>query len=249
MLNKASEELLAKTIAKQGEKMNLEISSEQGDLLRSFNDSDYFTLAIASAFTWTGHAVKQDGFLKLAIDYLTTGNMSLLNKIKKFTGRFGPQSLSSGLQGWKAILNQLDEQDVLSCDAQGLHNIQAQCLNIVYRLLNQQRILGVGPWLFCAPFKIIAVHRKNLWGSEKLDDVLMPLGLEVVRGVRKLIRHGYTYAHGLDKNMLSEEEGHLIEGMGTVALVQGLSKKIAQISHKRVLHINSGLYLYGKGEL
>ena len=40
--------------------------------------------------------------------------------------------------------------------------------------------------------------------------------------------------------MLSEEEGGLMEGMGTVALVQGMSKKSAQISETRVLHINSG---------
>jgi hypothetical protein len=250
VINKAfDEKLLAKRIAKQGEKMSLEIFSAQDDLVHIFKGSDYFTVAITNAFTWTGHAVKQGDFLKFAIDYLTTGNMASLKKVEKFTGRFGPQSLCSGLQGWRAILNQLGVQDVLSCNAQGLYNIQEQCLNIVYQLLNQQRILGVGPWLFCAPFKIVAAHRKDLWKYESLDDVLMPLGLEVIRGVRRLIQYGCTYTEGLDKNMLSEEEGGLKEGMGTVALVQGMSKRITQISEKRVLHINSGLYLYGKGEL
>ncbi|MCL0065295.1 hypothetical protein M1N79_00170 [Dehalococcoidia bacterium] len=249
MINRAFEESLAKRLAEQGEEMNLEISSDQDYLIRTSNGSDYFPGAIANAFTWTGHAVSEEAFFEFAINYLTTGKMASLSTTEAFSGRFGPERLTSALQGWKAIMNGLGEQDVLSCDAQGLYNIQQQCLDIVYRLLNQRRILGVGPWLFCAPFKIIAAHRKDLWKSESLDDILMPLGLEVVRGIRKLIQHGCTYAQGLDESMLSEEEGGLMEGMGTVALVQGVSRKVAQISKTRVLHINSGLYLYGKGEL
>jgi len=249
MTNRAFGKSLAQRLAKCGEAMNLEISSDQDNLVRKFNASCYLPVAIANGFTWTGHAVRRYDFFKFAIDYLTTGKMASLSKAKEFSGRFGPERLSSGLQGWKAIVNQLGEQDVLSCDAQRLRNIQGQCLDIAYHLFNQQKVSGVGPWLFCAPFKIVAAHRKDLWESQSLDDVLMPLGLEVNRGVRKLIQQGCTYTQGLDENMLSEEEGGLIEGMGTVVLVQGVSKKIALIGKTRVLHINSGLYLYGKGEL
>ena len=71
----------------------------------------------------------------------------------------------------------------------------------------------------------------------------------MVRAVRNLIRSGYTYFRGLHLGMLDEEEGGLKEGLGTVLLVQNGSKKIAQIAKTRVLHINSGLYLHGRGEL
>jgi hypothetical protein len=243
------EEQLAQRMAERGEEMNLEIFSHQNRLFRIFRNKDYFAVAIANAFTWTGHAVEQDNFFKFAIDYLTTGNITSLRKAEAFSGRFGPEKLSSGLQGWKSISDQLGSQNFLSCDDRRLHDIQEECFLIANRLLDQRQISGIGPWLFCAPFKIVAAHRKDIWKSESLDEVLMPLGLEVVRGVRKLIQQGCTYTQGLDKSMLSEEEGGLVEGMGTVMLVQGMSKKIAQISRTRVLHINSGLYLYGKGEL
>jgi hypothetical protein len=229
--------------------MNLEIFSHQNRLFRIFHNKNYFTVAIANAFTWTGHAVEQDNFFKFAIDYLTTGNITSLRKAESFSGRFGPEKLSSGLQGWKSISDQLGSQDFLSCDGKRLYDIQKECLDIAKQLLDQSQISGIGPWLFCAPFKIIAAHRKDIWKSECLDEVWMPLGSEVVRGVRKLIQQGCKFTQGLYKSMLSEEEGGLVEGMATVMLVQDMSKKIAQISSTRVLHINSGLYLYGKGEL
>lgn len=249
MTNRAFEESLAHKLAERGEEMNLEISSDHGHLLRAFHGSDYFLAAVANAFTWTGHAVREEAFLKSAIDYFATGDLASLRRAARFSGRFGTESLSNGLRGWKSIVRQLAAQDFLSCDAQGLCELQKQCLDIASRLLNQKHISGVGPWLFCAPFKIVAAHRRDLWQSGDLDDLYMPLGLEVVRGVRKLIEHGCTYTQGLDVNMLSEEEGGLVEGMGTVALVQDMSKRVAQIGRTRVLHVNSGLYLYGKGDL
>jgi len=249
MTNKAFEESLAQTLAERGEEMNLEISSDHGHLLCAFHGSDYFLVAVANAFTWTGHAVKEDAFLKFAVDYLATGDLASLRRAERFSGRFGTEGLSTGLRGWKAIVGQLVAQDFPSCNAQGLCKIQEQCLDIASRLLNQKHISGVGPWLFCAPFKIVAAHRRDLWQSGDLDDLYMPLGLEVVRGVCKLIEHGCTYTQGLDCNMLSEQEGGLVEGMGTVALVQDMSKRVAQIGRTRVLHVNSGLYLYGRGDL
>ena len=248
-MNKAFEESLAKRLAERGEKMDLEISSDHDRLLRAFHDSVYFLAAIAHAFTWTGHAVGKEVFYKFAVDYLSTGDLTSLKRTERFSGRFGPESLSAGLQGWKTIVDQSGVEDILSCDAQGLCMIQEnQCLNIASELVMHRQISGVGPWLFCAPFKIVAAHRRELWQSEDLDDLWMPLGLEVVRGVHKLIQDRCTYAHGLDESMLSEEGG-LLEGMGTVALVQDMSKRIAQVGRTRVLHVNSGLFLYGRGEL
>jgi len=249
MISRASEEWLAQRLAERGEEMNTEISSDQEHLLRIFYGSDYFSVAVANAFTWTGHAVGQDAFYESAIDYLTRGSLTSLRRAEAFSGRFGPERLSSVLQGWKGILNQCVAENIQSRAAQGLCDFQERCLSIAHQLLSQRQISGVGPWLFCAPFKIVAAHRRDLWQSESLDDLLMPLGLEVVRGVQQLIQQRCTYTQGLDANMLSEEEGGLLEGIGTVSLVQGMSRRIAQISRTRVLHINSGLYLYGRGEL
>ncbi len=249
MTNTASEKLLAQQLAERGEEMNLEISSDQEYLLRTFHGCDYFSVAIANAFTWTGHAVTNDTFFEYAIDYLTTGNLASLKRTEDFSGRFGPERLVSALKGWKAIAKKPLGQDIMSGDAPGLCKIQDERFNNACKLLSQRKISGVGPWFFCAPFKIVASHRKDLWQSEALDELWMPLGLEVVRGVRRLIHDGCTYAQELDVSMLYEEEGGLEEGMATVILIQGMSKSVAQICSTRVLHINSGLYLHGRGEL
>ncbi|MBA7479491.1 hypothetical protein ES707_22298 [subsurface metagenome] len=238
-------------LAHRGEEMNLEISSDQETLIQAYGSTNYFAVAIANAFTWTGHAVGQNGFFESAIVYLSTGNLASLSKALVFSGRFGPERLADALRGWKFSLDQLSNvsQDIQCCGAQELYMIQERCFSTMSQLLDQRQISGIGPWLFCAPFKIVAAHRRELWQSESLDDVWMPLGLEVVRGIRNLIQHRYPYFRGLHIDMLSEEEGGLKEGLGTVLLVQDASKKIAQIVETRVLHINSGLYLHGRGEL
>ncbi len=247
MTSRGFEDLLAH----RGEEMSLEICSEQENLINTYGGDNYFAVAVANAFTWTGHAVKQEAFFESTVDYLSTGRLASLSNALAFSGRFGAERLNEALRGWKVSLDQMSSviESISSCDAKELYTIQRTCLSVISQLLDKRQLSGIGPWLFCAPFKIVAAHRRGLWQNESLDEVWMPLGLEVVRGVRKLIRSGYTYFRELHGDMLSEEEGGLKEGLGTILLLQNGSKKIAQITKTRVLHINSGLYLYGRGEL
>jgi len=249
MLTGEFEIMFAKNMAEKGEKMNLQISHDHDQLLSTFQDIDSFDVSVAHAFAWTGHAVGKPGYFEAAVDYLTTGRLESLDGAKVYSERFGPQSLASGLIGWKAISEQLDRHDFLSCDAQELSNIQQKCLGIAKRLIDQKLLSGIGSWLFCAPFKIVAIQRKDLWQNESLDKVLMPLGLEVNQGINKLFQKNHSYIQDYDSNMISEAEGGLIDDMGIVELVHGISNGIARDAESRILHINSGLYKYGKGEL
>jgi len=247
MISRDFEDLLAR----RGEHMSLEICSDQQDLIDIYGIDNYFAVAVANALTWTGHAIRHDAFYASAVDYLCTGSLVSLSRAEAFSGRFGVERLNDALRSWKLSLDKMSSviQAIHSCGAEELYAIQQNCLTTISQLLDQRQISGIGPWLFCAPFKIVAAHRRDLWSSESLDEVWMPLGLEVVRAVRNLIRSGYTYFRGLYLGMLDEEEGGLKEGLGTVLLVQNGSKKIAQIAKTRALHINSGLYLHGRGEL
>lgn len=238
-------------LASRGEQLNLEISSAQQELVDIHGIDNYFASAIATALTWTGHAIRHDTFFTTAVEYLSTSNLRSLSQALGYSGRFGVNRLNDALQAWKAILDKAKGvvNTVCSCSTEQLCAIQQRSFHIISELLDQGQISGIGPWLFCAPFKIVAAHRQNLWTSESLDKVWMPLGLEVVRAVRSLIRERYPYFGGLHVDMLTEEEGGLKEGLGTVLLVQNGSKKIAEIAKTRVLHINSGLYLFGRGEL
>lgn len=247
MANEDFESLLAR----RGEQMSVEICLDQQNLVDVYGLDNYFPLAIANALTWTGHAVRDETFYISAIDYFTTGGSLALQRAEAFSGRFGAERLNDALCGWRISLDKINRalEAVYSCSAEELHIMQQNCLSTISQLVDQRQVYGIGPWLFCAPFKIIAAHRRDLWESEGLDKIWMPLGMEVVRAVRGLIRSGYTYFRGLDLGMLIEEEGGLKEGLGTVLLVQEASRKIAKIARTRVLHINSGLYLDGRGEL
>lgn len=249
MKNNSPEVSLARSLAEGGERMNLDISRRHERLLCVADADVYFLAAISHAFTWTGHAVPEDDFLQHAIEYLTTGEAEPLRRTTTFAGRFGPDRLTEGLTGWKTIVDNSEVQDASSCDARRLCAIQEQYLNVASELAGCKELAGVGPWLFCAPFKIVAAHRRELWETADLDDLLMPLGLEVVRGIRKVVKQQYRFCQGFEMSMLSDEEGGLMDGMGAAALVRGLSRKIAECGDTRVLHVNSGLYLYGRGEL
>lgn len=247
MANEDFESLLAR----RGEQMSLEICSDQQNLVNVYGFANYLPLAIANALTWTGHAVRDETFYSSAIDFLATGDLLALQRAESFSGRFGSEKLNEVLCGWKISLDKIGGAipALYSCSAEGLYAIQQNCFSAISQLLDQRQIRGIGPWLFCAPFKIIAAHRQDLWRSEGLDKVWMPLGLEVVRAITGLIRTGYAYFGGLDLGMLAEEEGGLKEGLGTVLLVQEACRRISKKAKTRVLHINSGLYLYGRGEL
>ena len=77
----------------------------------------------------------------------------------------------------------------------------------------------------------------------------MPLGSEVIRGIKKLIKRKNKYLEGYDIYMFKEEEGGLIEDKAIVELVHNISKKIASDYDTRVMHVNSGLYLLGKEKI
>ena len=49
--------------------------------------------------------------------------------------------------------------------------------------------------------------------------------------------------------ILSEKEGDIVEGLGTIHIVQAMSKEIANDANSIVLHINTGLYELGAGNL
>ena len=88
-----------------------------------------------------------------------------------------------------------------------------------------------------------------MWTHDRVDEILMPLGLEVIRGIKKLKRQKYSYSETIEIGSLSEEEGDIAEGLGTVHIVQAMSKQIARDVNSIVLHINSGFWKLGAGDL
>lgn len=258
-MSKIIEQTLGLDIINRGKQMNCDIAEQQTELLRKFKDTNYFSVAITNAFTWTGHAVSNnERFFEVAIDYLNSGNLTLLDKTSDFSGRFGEEKLSEGLRSWRTIISHIQIANIQNATVQSLIKLQNNARDIADRLRKQHLISGIGLWLLYAPFKIIAVHLKNLWNDEKVNEIRMPLGSEVIRGVKKLIRERSVWTLGYDVNMITEEEDKpgLEQGMGTAEMVHNISTKIAydksivcDSNLRRIIHVNSGLFLLGKNEL
>jgi len=255
-MSKIAEQTLGLDIINRGKQMNCDIAAQQTELLRKFKTANYFSVAVANSFTWTGHAVSNSDFFKVAIDYISSGNLNSLDETANFSGRFGDEKLANGLRSWRTIISHIQVANIQKATAQNLVKLQSNAREVADRLQKQHLISGIGLWLLYAPFKIVAVHLKNLWNDERLNEVRMPLGLEVIRGVKKLIRRKSVWTNGYDENMMTEEEGGLKEGMGTAEMVHDISTKIAYDKNiacdfdlRRITHVNSGLFLLGKGDL
>lgn len=240
---------LAEKLAAGGLAANEETHLNQVDIISQFPKADYFNLVVATALTWTGHAVDRKGYHLQAIEYLETGSSAALNKVQKFSGRLGKDHLAASLQGWREIILQAKIPDLTQCSAAKLKRFQDRCLLVAENLKKEETLHGVGPWLFCAPFKIIVAHQRSLWDDPKINDILMPLGLEVIRGMKLLIKNHSAFVDGVDTSMITEQEGSLFDGLGTVSIVQSVCIEIATHSNSLVTHINSGLILYAKNEL
>lgn len=256
IMSKITEQILGEEIINRGRQINCDIAEQQTRLLIKFKNANYFSVAMANAFTWTGHAISNKKFFGAALGYFNSGNLISLDKTADFSGRFGSEKLADGLRSWKTIVSHIQVANLQEITVTGLAKLQSRALEVADRLQKQHLIFGIGLWLLYAPFKIIAVHRKDLWKDERLNEVRMPLGLEVIRGIKKLFRKRSVWTQGYDVNMVDEEEGGLKEGMGTAELVHGISRNvvydkniICEPSLRRIIHVNSGLFLLGKGEL
>jgi hypothetical protein len=240
----------AKNLAASGNVLDFEIGRTTKQLVNTFHEDNLFLIAIAQSLTWTGHAIDKEDYFKNTLNFLNTGAQDVLSDIAISAGRYGQEKLQATLYNWRELLAKLKlPPDLSKSSMEEIILFQDAAYKIACMERRKERIMGIGAWLFCAPFKIILNFRDELWKNDRIDEVLMPLGLEVVRGVKKLIKQRYSYSRFIEEGDLSETEGDIIEGLATIHIVQHLSKEIAKDSKSIVLHINSGLWELGAGNL
>lgn len=241
---------LAKSLAAAGHALDVDIQQKTSNYVKNFPESNLFLVAIVQSLIWTGHAVDKANYFKTALNYLDTGSDNALSGMAKCFGRYGAENLKSTLFNWRKLCAKIKfPSDISKTDLEEIVLFQNTSLETACIARGRGEIMGIGAWLFCAPFKIILCLRDKLWNHPQVDELLMPLGLEVMRGVKKLIRKKSPYTESLYAEMLSETEGDITEGLGTVEMIQAVSKNIAKDSKSIVLHINSGLWKFGAGDL
>jgi hypothetical protein len=244
-------DLKCRELALKGIKFSEELYNNNIDMYDQLNPTyDYFSIALSIALTWTRHAQYKFEFVKYACSFFIKEVELDNNILKKYHYRFGDEGLAQAMTGLleyrDAILKIIP--DFTSCDSKALKKFQDRSLNILSNLKNSRKAYGVGPWLFLGPMKIIVGMEKRLWNDPGIDAIILPSGIEVQRGITKLIDSGFGLAQSFDRHHLENEEKSLLEGFSIDTLIQNFLAQIAKRADTRVLHINSAFYLLGAGE-
>ncbi len=127
--------------------------------------------------------------------------------------------------------------------------MQQRLLSQLNDFRNTGQVTGIGPWLFLGPFKIILGDQQRLWNIQGIDAIVLPTGMEIDRGINRLIDEGYTFMNDFDPHWLEENTNSLLDNYATCSMVHTHIIKIAEIARTSALHINSALYSYGRQDI
>jgi hypothetical protein len=244
-------DLKCKELAQKGLQFSEELYDGNIEMYdRLFPVYDYFSIALSIALTWTKHAQYEFEFIKYACSFFKKETDLDYRVLAKYHYRFGDGGLADAMTGLleyrDAIKNIIP--DFASCDSKAFKKFQDRSLNILLNLKEMGKAYGVGPWLFLGPIKIIVGMEKRLWRDPGIDAIILPSGIEVQRGITKLIDSGFALAQSFDSHHLENEEKSLLEGFSIDTIIQNFLSQIAKRSDTRVLHINSAFYLLGSGK-
>lgn len=229
-------------VALNGRRLVRRIRADWRELIDEYGKARPFDLAIALALTWSKHAVSPDHFYPAALQYLRTGRATPLRKATACFGRFGPEPLGDALGSWRALTRSakmLPAPDSLV----NLIALRSRLFEIAAVMHQAGALRGVGAWLFCGPFKVLLCSDARWVRDPREREIPQPLGIEVMRGVRAARKWGWFPS--VSSAMLEQEEGDLVEGMGTVYLIHGDSVPVGDRLGISVTELNTGLWWLG----
>jgi len=243
-----NEQKAAQFLAQAGVPFNEKICSHVEGLIKSYPEASLFNISVVESLIWARYARREKRFYGLGLDFLEKGSNQIFKETKNLAWRFGPDKLEKVLKSWKILLDELSPIKLFrDFSLRELSEFQHKQAHGKADILSKTKKLPqMGPWIFCGPFKILGAYRKDLWEDKNLDKILMPLGFQVIRGLRFLRRQGCL---NIDTQLLIEEEPSFgMDAMGTVFIAQDFQKGLAALAGSRILHINSGLFELGKGK-
>ena len=213
--------------------------------------ASYFAIAASISLTWTKHAQNEEEFIDYASNYIDNKIKYNPDIARKYALRFGIEQLDNALNNYQIYYSAVQNlmPDFAICDANQINKLQQVLLNKLNQLRVEKRVSHIGTWLFTGPFKIILSDQDRLWDQESINSIVLPTGFEVDKGISKLVENKYTFMKGFDSNWLIQETNSLIENYATYNMVHTYIEKLGQLTKTPAIHINSALYLYGKGDI
>lgn len=240
------------SLANQGHGFSLELYGWHHNPVYDYlkDGYDYLSIILAYDLIWAQYAANETEFLDYAVDWFDN-NYSLDQSVAEdFSLRKGSDNLAVSMQGLKTLHNNiLRIPDFTSCTAIELATFQNRTLTLISNLINQSNISGVKGWLYYGIFKLIVIVEKRLWTDPDIDDVILPSGVSVTNGLRRLKRDYPSLYQISDRDLRHDPYSDILNAAAFEANIHNECKKLARTVNDRALHINSGLYQYGRREI
>jgi len=238
---------LASELASQGLSINENLYTRFSPFYTVWGDKyPPFMVAVACSLVWSKHALNDPDFFAAALEYLAKGDPHVLGTASGFYGKNGLSALSEALEEYRILFTHCPPPDGYVSDAAGLRDFQDVVLNTAQELTYAGDIKGIGGWLFFGPFKVQSVYRKDLWQDPLLDDIILPLGVHLRRGIQRLRERGCTIVPEFIRESTGDTIPGLVDSLAETGLSHTLCRDLARLSGSRVLHIHSGLHDYAK---
>lgn len=246
----ARDRTVATSLSTEGIRFSNDLRDENRGYFRTLTNS-YFAIAAAISLTWTKHALHENEFITYAAGYIDGVTPFDGSIVTRFCYRFGSDQLESALLNYRRYYRDVSGlmPDFYMCDVHDITRLQQRLLSRLNALRDNGTVSGIGPWLFTGPFKIILSDQDRLWNQNGINAIVLPTGMEVDRGINRLIDEGYTFVRDFDSNWLEQETNSLLENYATYSMVHTFIANIGQITDTPAIHINSALYLYGRGDM
>jgi hypothetical protein len=241
----ARDRTIAITLSSEGLNFSNSLRDANRVYFRTLPNS-YFSIAAAISLTWTKHAQYEEEFISYAAGYID-GVLAFDDSMaRRFAYRFGIDQLENALLNYRRYYRNVSTlmPNFYECDAHDITRLQIKLLNRLNALREAGTVSGIGPWLFTGPFKIILSDQERLWNQDGINAIVLPTGMEVNRGIKR-----YSFVRDFDINWLEQDTHSLLENYGTYNMVHTFIANIGKITDTPAIHINSALYLYGRGEL
>jgi hypothetical protein len=154
-------------IAARGSRMVRELRANWKELLTADDTARPICPAVALSLVWSHHAVDNDEFYDAAVRFLQNGNSKRLRAATAHFGRFGREALEHALWSWRVLIENGKHLPRID-NAAAVIDAQQPLLDVAGPFHKADELPGLGPWLFCGPFKILILtdskwlrHRKR----------------------------------------------------------------------------------------
>jgi len=207
--------------------------------LYSEHRTGIWPFCVAHALVRSTHARPNPAWYPAAAAFLKSGTQADLTAARGHSCSFGAAALQRALLSFGTIGDFTGAAAFRTYEARQLTASQEKSVQYAMK----KELPGLGAWLFCAPFELMALLRPSIWDAPELGNLLMPLGSALARGYGMLRRAGTA---DVDDALLRDSEPGIRNGLTLLYIARGWEEKLARAAGTTTLFIHHGIAELGR---